>query len=374
MNNVSTNNGSDFPNSDHTLQHVVDLLSSQLIESLESFEKTQRQFDPGIIPHLRETMLPFAVNLEASRKDFQPKPPPGFESFTAQLIKATDTAIDAFHLFMEPADLQRSLTNAKKAGRKICRAQEILFPLRRLLPSVNRFFLEAPVWEWADAFDPDLRHGVAVGLNHVGMGENPYARSTFSLYVPESYDDSQSWPLVVALHGGFGHGRDFLWTWFREARSRKFLLLAPSSQETTWSILGVDVDLITINNMLEYVMKRWSVDTKRILLTGLSDGATYALANALDENTPFTAYAPVSGVLPPFDLRHVKERRIYWVHGALDWMFPVNRARQGYTDLKKANANVTLQVIEDLSHTYPREQNDRILTWFDPSLALPTSN
>ncbi|MBT8490549.1 MAG: phospholipase, partial [Deltaproteobacteria bacterium] len=287
---------------------------------------------------------------------------------------ATDTAIDAFHLFMEPADLQRSLTNAKKAGRKICRAQEILYLLRRLFPSVNRFFLEAPIWEWADAFDPDLRHGVAVGLNHVGMGKNPYARSTFSLYVPESYDDSQSWPLVVALHGGFGHGRDFLWTWFREARSRKFLLLAPSSQGTTWSILGVDVDLITINNMLEYMMKRWSVDSKRILLTGLSDGATYALANALDENTPFTAYAPVSGVLPPFDLRHVRERRIYWVHGALDWMFPVNRARQGYTDLKKADANVTLQVIEDLSHTYPREQNDRILTWFDPSLALPTSN
>jgi hypothetical protein len=27
--------------------------------------------------------------------------------------------------------------------------------------------------------------------------------------------------------------------------------------------------------------------------------------------------------------------------------------------------------IEDLSHTYPREENDRILTWFDRSLALP---
>jgi len=374
MDNVTTNNGSDFLNSDHTLQHVVDLLSSRLIESLESFEKIQRQFDPGIIPHLRDTMLPFAANLEASRKDFQAKPPPGFESFTAPLIKATDTAIDAFHLFMEPTDLQKSLTNAKKAGRKICRAQEILFPLRRLFPSINQFFLEAPVWEQADAFDPDRRHGIAVGLHHVGMEENPYARSSFSLYVPESYDGSQSWPLIVALHGGFGHGRDFLWTWFREARSRKFLLVAPSSQETTWSILGEDVDHHIITKMLEYVMTRWSVDPKRTLLTGLSDGATYALANALDETTPFTAFAPVSGVLPPFDLRHVKQRRIYWVHGALDWMFPVHHAMKGYTTLKQADAAVTLQVIEDLSHTYPREQNDHILNWFDPSLALPTSD
>jgi len=28
-------------------------------------------------------------------------------------------------------------------------------------------------------------------------------------------------------------------------------------------------------------------------------------------------------------------------------------------------------VVEDLSHTYPRDENDRILTWFDPDLALP---
>jgi phospholipase/carboxylesterase len=372
MSTVNTCNGSDLFNGDHTFQQAVDRLSSRLIESLYFFEKTQRQFDPGIIPHLRNNMLPSTENLEAGRKDFQPKPPPGLESFTNQLINATDTAIDAFHLFIEPADLQRSLTNVKKAGRKICRTQEILFPLRRLLPSVNRFFLEAPVRERADEFDFELPHGDAVGLNHVGMEETPYARSSFSLYVPESYDGSQSWPLVVALHGGFGHGRDFLWTWFREARSRKFLLLAPSSQGTTWSILGVDFDLTTINKMLEYVTTRWSVDTKRILLTGLSDGATYALAYALDENTPFTAYAPVSGVLPPFDLRHVRGRRIYWVHGALDWMFPVKHALQGYTNLKQADADVTLQVIQDLSHTYPREQNDRILTWFDPSLALPS--
>jgi phospholipase/carboxylesterase len=372
MSDVNTYNGSGFVNGNHTFRHAVDLLASRLIESLESFEKTQRQLDPGIIPHLRHNMMPFTANLEACRKDFQRKPPPRLEFFTDQLIKATDTAIDAFHLFIKPADLQRSLTNIKKAGRKICRTQEILFPLRRLLPAVNQFFLEAPVRRRVNEFDPEVLHGVAVGLDHIGMGGHPYARSSFSLYVPESYDSSHPWPLVVALHGGFGHGRDFLWTWFREARSRKFLLLAPSSRGTTWSILGVDVDHITITKMLEYVTTRWSVDLKRILLTGLSDGATYALANALDEITPFTAFAPVSGVLPPFDLRHVRHRRIYWVHGALDWMFPVHHATRGYTTLKQADADVTLQVIQDLSHTYPREQNDRILTWFDPSLALPS--
>ena len=47
------------------------------------------------------------------------------------------------------------------------------------------------------------------------------------MYVPEYYDAARSWPLVVALHGGSGHGRDFLWTWLREARTRGVIVAAP---------------------------------------------------------------------------------------------------------------------------------------------------
>jgi hypothetical protein len=36
-----------------------------------------------------------------------------------------------------------------------------------------------------------------------------------------------------------------------------------------------------------------------------------------------------------------------------------------------SGADITLRVIDDLSHTYPREENDRILKWFEPELALP---
>ncbi len=63
--------------------------------------------------------------------------------------------------------------------------------------------------------------------------------------------------------------------------------------------------------------------------------------------------------------------RIFWVHGALDWMFPVQSARTAVEMLESAGANVTLRVIDDLSHTYPREENNQILQWFEPGLALP---
>ena len=103
----------------------------------------------------------------------------------------------------------------------------------------------------------------------------------------------------------------------------------------------------------------------------LGHSSLHSTADLVTAGT-FTAFAPVSGVISPSDLRNAKDRRIYWVHGAFDWMFPVERARQDYTILKTAGADITLRVIDDLSHAYFREQNDRILIWFDSSLALPT--
>ncbi len=92
---------------------------------------------------------------------------------------------------------------------------------------------------------------------------------------------------------------------------------------------------------------------------------------------PFTALAPVSGVLHPANLvngnlERARGARIYLVHGVLDWMFPIALARLASQELERAGADVTFRAIDDLSHTYPREENDRILTWFDPSLALPS--
>jgi phospholipase/carboxylesterase len=118
------------------------------------------------------------------------------------------------------------------------------------------------------------------------------------------------------------------------------------------------------------------VDRARILLTGLSDGATYTLLAGLAEGAPYTALAPVSGVLHPDNfangnLERAAGRRIYLVHGALDWMFPASLAREARDVLAKHGAEVVYREIEDLSHTYPREENAAILEWFDPGMALP---
>ena len=54
-------------------------------------------------------------------------------------------------------------------------------------------------------------------------------RSDYTLYIPEDYSPDKPLPLIVALHGGYGQGSEYVWTWLRPARSRGYAILAPKS-------------------------------------------------------------------------------------------------------------------------------------------------
>jgi phospholipase/carboxylesterase len=128
------------------------------------------------------------------------------------------------------------------------------------------------------------------------------------------------------------------------------------------------VDAAPLAEMVEQVAARYPVDRGRVLLTGMSDGATYALLCGLREGMPFTHLAPACGVLHPFlladgGIERMRGRPIYLVHGALDWMFPVHTARLARQTLAGAGARLVYRELEDLSHTYPRDENPRILDW-----------
>ena len=209
----------------------------------------------------------------------------------------------------------------------------------------------------------DVPTGVIHARNDTGE------RGGFSVYVPEDYDPARAYPLVMALHGGSGHGRLFLWSWLREARGRGVILVAPTAMGDTWSLMEPDVDSAHLAQVLEEIAQRWGVDRTRLLLTGMSDGGTFTLLSGLDDQSPFTHLAPVAASFHPLLLTMAAPRRVtglpvYLVHGALDWMFPVSIARTAQRALTAAGARVTYREIADLSHAYPREEGSAILDWF----------
>ncbi|MBW2315504.1 MAG: phospholipase [Deltaproteobacteria bacterium] len=343
-----------------------------LLSGLAALEVAFRRLHPPEIDGLREQIAPRLAALAESRDTLAAiEPPPDLADLHRHWSHVVTMAGRALEAFAEPAPPQAAAPRILQAMQLHARAQEALFPFRRVFPPISDFFFETAARPRAAELAPEPAPEKA-GLQVAG---DPEGRGGFHLYVPDSYDEAEPLPLVVALHGGFGHGRDFLWTWLREARSRRFLLLSPTSRDTTWALNGADLDGPALRSMIDWVAESWSLDRERILLTGLSDGATFTLLAGLAEDAPYTALAPVSGVLHPANisngnLARARGKRIYLVHGTLDWMFPVALAREARDLLVKNGADVLFREVADLSHTYPREENGRILEWFDPRLAL----
>jgi phospholipase/carboxylesterase len=338
---------------------------STFIRAITSIEKAMRQLHPLAIPMLKEQLLAHEEPLDTAQRALLAHDGPGWDGYTRQVLTHACTLIlDSIRIFGTGGDATQAFMSVLTAMRKHCQAQEALFELCDGFPQINRYFLEGePAPEVA------AHHPGKPKLFHSLQNQAPYARGGYSLFVPESYSPDHPMPLVVALHGGYGHGRDFLWTWLREARSRGFILMAPSSLGRTWSIADISMDAWQLIRHVDEVCSRYTIDSDRMLVTGMSDGGTFALGFGFQKDCPIKAIAPVSCVLVPVDLDLAGHRRVYWVHGAQDWMFPVGRAVKACKELSSAGADVRLKVVPDLSHAYPREENDAILRWFEPSLA-----
>jgi phospholipase/carboxylesterase len=254
-----------------------------------------------------------------------------------------------------------------RALRHAPRAQEALYPLAAKFPPVSSFFVDPPLRE-DDSLLARLREPARENTGIVHDHNEPGSRGGFSLYVPEYYTPDRAWPLVMALHGGSGNGRGFLWSWLRDARSYGAILVAPTATENTWALMGEDTDTPNLARILDLVQSRWNVDPKKVLLTGMSDGGTFCYVTGLESASPFTHLAPVAATFHPLmaemaDAERLQSLPIYIVHGRLDWMFPVQVARQTREALTAAGAYVTYRELDDLSHAYPREMNAEILRW-----------
>lgn len=360
------------------LLDAITALIPSVLTALEAFAYFGRHMHPGNIQALVLPLKERVEPVEEGLKVFKGAPwPDHLQQFADQISEVAGHVISAIDGLKTIGDDEKSVFRAYRVMRYHNRAVESLYPIALMLPPVSRFFVEpgrrddAMLQEKLAKSDPRREN---VGIIH--MGNDKESKGGFSLYVPEYYEESDSSPLIVALHGGSGHGRDFLWTWLREARSYGAILVSPTSKGDTWSLMGPDVDSPNLHGIVKHVQERWNVDSTKMLLTGMSDGGTFTYVSGLDGNSPFTHLAPSSASFHPLLIEGYPPERIqglpiYLMHGALDWMFPIDVARTAHQTLSAAGAKVCYREISDLSHTYPRDENPNIMNWFlygtDPS-------
>lgn len=353
--------------SEREIEDLTRLLPA-LLEGLETLGFVARRLHPPDLPELVAAMGDADAAIAAALPPLDAWPA-GLSDVRQALTTAAEAVVAAY-AELRAAGPSGDLGHVFRALRHAPRADEALYPMAEGLPPLSRYFLPPSA-----RTDAALIQALAeapprpdTGVFHLDNDRG--ARGGASIYVPETYDPGRPAPLVVALHGGSGHGRGFLWTWLRDARARGAILVSATSTGPTWAITGPDVDSPRLARLVDHVSERWSIDPERRLLTGMSDGGTFAYVSGLDPRSPFTHLAPIAAAFHPMLAEFAEPERmaglpIHVAHGALDWMFPVTMAREARDALTIAGAAVTYRELADLSHTYPRELNAEILDWLE---------
>ena len=264
----------------------------------------------------------------------------------------------------------RQFAEAFLAARQdYCQGLYLLYENRAQLPGLHPYWLlpEAlPALANLEANAADV--DAPVGFSHK---ERTNTHGEYSLYVPENYSPQQTWPLIVCLHGGYGRGDEYIWTWLRPAKSKGYLLLSPKSIGPTWSVLNPPLDVRSVRAMLDEVCAAYAVDRKRVYLSGLSDGGMFAYLLGLSCADWFAGVAPVAGEMNPMTDQLLRQKQgkdvpLFIVHGAKDFIFDVRSVRSSCELLEKIGYNVTYKELPEWGHAYTYSINEQlVMPWFE---------
>jgi predicted esterase len=185
------------------------------------------------------------------------------------------------------------------------------------------------------------------------------------LYVPAGYGAGKRAPLALTLHGAGGNARSGISHFLHLADEAGVVLLAPESRGRTWDVLmgGYGPDVEFIDRALEWAFDRLALDTRRLAITGFSDGASYGLSLGLTNGDLFThliAFSP--GFMATGDRKG--KPPVFVSHGTGDRVLPIERcSRRIVPQLDRAGYQVRYREF-DGPHTVPESIAREALHWF----------
>ena len=192
----------------------------------------------------------------------------------------------------------------------------------------------------------------------------------FAVWVPPSYSSRRKYPLLVALHGMDADHRMIPEECFqipkRGFRDDVILLCPFGRGDIDYQGPG-EADLWdTIN----WIKTRYSIDSRRQYLTGLSMGgfATWRLAATYPDQ--WAAIAPICGGGDINIVGNLKKIPVWCVHGEKDELVPVEHSRQLVAELARRKSPHRYDELKGWGHNSwqwlyrPDRDGDSLVDWF----------
>jgi pimeloyl-ACP methyl ester carboxylesterase len=217
---------------------------------------------------------------------------------------------------------------------------------------------------------------IEASLSALAKGRNPFAKERgeleraylgsdgklipYRLYVPQSYDETSSRPLVVMLHGAYSDERYYFSGLFDpalikgEADRRGYILAGVNGRGRLSGYRGLAVD--DTYEVVKAITRDYKIDPSRVYLTGHSMGGYGAWLVAAERPEVFAAIASVSGGAPLQGealaglLKKLKDIPALIAYGAKDGLVPPDRSREMAAAAQKAGIKVTNLEIPEADH------------------------
>ena len=139
-----------------------------------------------------------------------------------------------------------------------------------------------------------------------------------------------------------------------------FIIAAPQCIENMrWNIEELNI-------LLDEIIFKYNIDTKRIYLTGLSMGGFGTWELAIKYPNKFAAIIPVCGGGDPSKACKIKDVPILAFHGAKDEVVPINKSEEMVAALKDCGGNPKFTIYPDAEHDSWTEtyNNPNLYEWF----------
>jgi polyhydroxybutyrate depolymerase len=132
---------------------------------------------------------------------------------------------------------------------------------------------------------------------------------TYNVHIGNSYDKTRPTPLLIVLHGGGGNGQGMIkLTGFNAiADENDFIVVYPDGFEKHWNdgrgiqweaqTENVD-DVGFISALINHLSDELNIDTKRVYVTGISNGGMMSHRLGCELSQQIAAIAPVASNIP----------------------------------------------------------------------------
>jgi len=212
------------------------------------------------------------------------------------------------------------------------------------------------------------------------------ANLDFLLYLPEAYgkDPGTKWHLIIYLHDAEWRGTspevlrgeynpaymdlDSLPKVLEKGEDLPFIVLSPVGNGG-WQFWSTDEMITPLFTLLEEIQSFFSVDPKRIYLTGAGMGGNGVWEIGLRHPEYFAALAPFDGYIGfpfevPDNICDLKDVPVWAFHGGFDFMVPVEVEQELVDALNTCGGNAQLTVESDVLMPVEKYAQPELYEWF----------